>query len=78
MRLPATDLGQNNVVKAMTPDLPGGRADNLASVFVSPEIRKKAQSTLVQIISNRLRVHTERPRFARPPYCSHYRRRTLE
>jgi hypothetical protein len=62
-----TELGQSSVVTGRTPDRSGGRADNLASVFVGPEIREKAQSTSVQIVRNHIRAHTERPRFARSP-----------
>jgi hypothetical protein len=53
MRLAATYLGQGSVVEAITPNLPGVKADNLAPILVSPEIRENAQTRLVQIIGNR-------------------------
>ena len=40
----AVDLGQRDVVKAITSDRSGGRADDLAPIFVSPEIGEKVHA----------------------------------
>ena len=72
------DFGQSSVVKAITSDLSGGRADNLASVFVSPEIGEEVQAALFEVVANPIRMHTKRPRFTRPPNRSENGSRALK
>jgi hypothetical protein len=71
-------FGQSSVVKAVAPDLLGASAQDPASVFVSPEIRKEVQSALFEVVGDRIGMHAERPRFARPPNRSQNGCRTLK
>jgi hypothetical protein len=72
------DFGHSSVVKAITPDLSGGRTDNPTSVFVSPEIDEEVQAALFEVLGNPIRVQTKRPRFTRPPNRSEGGGRTLK
>jgi hypothetical protein len=66
------------MVKAIAPDLPRISSDGFASVFVGSEIREEVQAALFEVVADRIWMHAERPRLARPPNCLHYGARTLE